>query len=50
MIPRVGEASQALEGDLELEEQVLLELRGKLGEPGFAGLRLFAPQATSVTE
>jgi hypothetical protein len=43
VISRIREASDSLEEDLELEEQVFLAFDREAGEPGFASLMLVAP-------
>jgi hypothetical protein len=50
VVPRVREARDALEEDLELEERLFLLVRGELGEPRLARLLLLAPEPPRVAQ
>ena len=50
VIARVGEAGEALEQDLQLEEALFFLVGGELGEPRVAGLLLLAAHAARVAE
>ncbi len=50
VVARVGEAGQALEEDLELEQVLDLALHGEPGQPRLARRRVLAPQPARVAQ
>src|SRR6185436_7090833 len=50
VVPRVGEAGEALQEDLELEERLFLLVGGEAREPRFASLLLLAAKSARFAQ